>query len=144
MTTDKLPDSAEEDRVLLQRVKHCLDQRGYASLRTLEVSVERGMVVVQGRVETFYLRQIAIECIKRMSSLAQVVDRIKVVAVPDQHQPSVDDERETSKSSMLRMDLCETAQSARDALHTHDLDGDLSKTACGRVDAVNGLLATHH
>ena len=45
MTSEKLPDSAEADRFLLQRVKGCLHQRGYASHRTLEISVERGVVV---------------------------------------------------------------------------------------------------
>ncbi len=145
MTNDKLPDSAEADRVLRQRVKHCLDQRGYAPLRALEIGVERGVVVVQGRVETFYLRQIAIECIKRVASVTQLVDRIKVAYVPDQCQPSadVDDEQDPSNVSIRRMDLRDMAQSPRDVLHTHVLDGDLIRTACERVDAANVLLAAH-
>ena len=45
MTSDKLPDSVEADRGLFQRVKGFLYQRGYGLHRTLEISVERGVVV---------------------------------------------------------------------------------------------------
>jgi hypothetical protein len=115
MTIDKRQDSAEADRALLQRVKDCLDQRGYAPLRSLKISVERGVVLVQGRVPTFHLRQIAIGCIKRAVCVTQVVDRIEVVDAPDPCQPSAEDdeERETSEPSLRRrIDLRDMAQSA--------------------------------
>jgi len=45
MPSDKLPDSAEADRGLLERVKGFLHQRGYAPHRTLKVKAERGVVM---------------------------------------------------------------------------------------------------
>jgi hypothetical protein len=146
MTTDNLPDPAEADRVLLQRVKHCLDQRGYAPLRTLEIDVERGVVVVQGSVDTFYLRQIAIACIKRVAPVKQLVDRIKVVYLSDQCQPSaaVDDEPERSSASIRRVDKCDVNQSPREVLHAHVHDGEPIRTACDSVDAPHVLLAAHY
>ena len=119
MTTDKLPNCAEADRGLLKRVKHSLDQRGYASLRSLEISVERGVVLIQGRVPTFYLRQIAIGCIKRAACVTQVVDRIEVVDAPNQCQPRSDEEAEqepTEPRLRRRMDLRVMAHSAGDDL----------------------------
>lgn len=97
MTSDELPDFAEADRDLLQRVKGFLHQRGYSPHRTLALSIERGVVVVQGRVPTYYLRQVAVECIKRVAGVTQVLDRIEVVYVPDcpvEERPA--DEPETS------------------------------------------------
>jgi osmotically-inducible protein OsmY len=78
MTDEDPPDSAETDRDLHQRVTSLLQQRGYASHQALQINVERGVVVVRGRLPTFYLRQIAIECIKRVASVRQVVDLIEV------------------------------------------------------------------
>lgn len=117
MKTDKLQDPAEEDRALLQRVQRCLDQCGYASLRSLEISVERGVVLIQGRVPTFYLRQIAIGCIMRAACASQVVDRIEVVDAPNQCQPSADEDAEQEPSEPWlgrRMDLPDMALSAGD------------------------------
>ncbi len=134
MTSDKLPDSAEADRDLLQRVKGFLHQRGYAPHRTLEISVERDEVVVQGRVPTFYLRQIAVECIKRVAGVTQVVDLIQVVDGPRQPQTSAnfEDEQVSSESSMPhRVDLQDTAQTGHDAPHTHVRNRHLLSSAMG-------------
>lgn len=90
MPSDKLPDSAEADRDLLQRVKFLLHQRGYATHRSLEISAERSVVVVQGRLPTFYLRQIAVECIKRVTGVTQVIDRIEVGDDPRQLKDNAD------------------------------------------------------
>ncbi len=125
MTTDKRQDSAEADRALLQRVKRSLDQRGYTPLRSLKISVKRGVVFVQGTLPTFYLRQIAIGWIKRVACVTQVVDQIEVVDVADQSQPSAEDDAEQEPyQPWLRrhMDLRDRAQSAVDAFHTHFLD----------------------
>lgn len=100
MTFDKLPEFAEADRNLLQRVKGFLHQRGYAPHRTLEISVERGVVVVQGRVPTFYLRQIAFECIKRVAGVTQVVDLIEVADDPRQRQANGNSEDEQESSAV--------------------------------------------
>ncbi|QDU29266.1 BON domain protein [Anatilimnocola aggregata] len=84
MALDNSPDTAEADRNLLQRVNGFLCQRCRWSHRALEVSVERGVAVVQGQVPTFYLRQVAVECIKRVAGVTQVVDLIQVADEPRQ------------------------------------------------------------
>jgi len=122
MMTDKLPDSAEADRGLLQRVKGFLHQRGYAPHRTLEISAERGVVVVQGRVPTFYLRQIAVECIKRVAGVTQVVDLIEVADDPRQRQPndnSKDDQESSTVSTRNRVDVPDMARTAHDARRSY-------------------------
>jgi len=98
----------EAERELHQRVKLCLHQHGYRSHELLEINVERGVVVVQGRVPTFYLRQIAVECIKHIAGVTQLVDLIQVGDDLRQRQASVnfEDEQVSSASSMChRMHL---------------------------------------
>lgn len=123
MASDKPPNSTNADCDLLQRVKHLLDQQGYVPQRTLEISVDRSVVVVQGRVPSFYVRQIAIECIKRVAGVTHVVDRIKVFGHPIQRQSSVnsDDDLESSESSICcHTDLQDTVQTTgQDAPHAH-------------------------
>lgn len=118
MPSDKLPDFAEAERDLLQRVKGFLHQRGYGPHRTLEISVERGVVVVQGLMPTFYLRQLAVECIKRVAGVTQVVDLIKVVdgAVQPQATDSpVDVQESPTESTRHRADVPDMAGTAKDA-----------------------------
>lgn len=56
-----------------------LHQTGYFQHQTLDITVDHGTVIVEGRVPTWYLRQIALECIKRVTGVVGVVDRIRVV-----------------------------------------------------------------
>ena len=95
MLPDELPDSSEADRALLQRVNLLLRQRGYASHRSLEISAEQSVVVVQGRLPTFYLRQIAVECIKRVAGVTHVIDLIEVGNDPRQPQEYADHQPES-------------------------------------------------
>lgn len=73
------PQSDGLDRDVLYRVRAALRQKGYMPLRSLIVTVDNGVVLVLGRVPTFYLRQIAIECIKSVAGVTRVLDRIDVV-----------------------------------------------------------------
>lgn len=79
MSHDQLPYSAEVDRDLRRRVRAFLQQRGYGLQKALEIKAERGAVLVQGQVPTYYLRQIAVELIKRVAGVTRVVDLIQVV-----------------------------------------------------------------
>jgi DNA-binding response OmpR family regulator len=83
MSLAEMADSDEADRELLQQVKSSLHQLGYRAIGTLEIQIERGTAVLQGRVPTFYLRQIAVECVKRLTGVTQIIDRIDVVNLPD-------------------------------------------------------------
>jgi osmotically-inducible protein OsmY len=83
MSLEEMSDSDEADRELLQIVKNSLHHQGHRSIRTLEIQIERGTAVLQGRVPTFYMRQIAVECVKRVTGVTQIVDRIHVVHLAD-------------------------------------------------------------
>ncbi|MBL8817312.1 MAG: BON domain-containing protein [Planctomyces sp.] len=55
-----------------------LRKKGYSHLQTLNVHADRATVIVEGVLPTFHLRQIALECIKRVEGVSRVVDRIEV------------------------------------------------------------------
>ncbi len=63
---------------LRQEVISALHQKGYSQLRTLTVHTDPGTVIIEGVLPTYYLRQIALECIKRVSGVSVIVDRIQV------------------------------------------------------------------
>jgi hypothetical protein len=105
MPADTLPAAATADRDLLLRVKEALIEQGYGLHRTLEISVRRGVVAVQGRVPSFYQRQVAVECLKHVKGVTQVVDRTEVEAGYTQSQASdsLGDEQESSARSTWRL-----------------------------------------
>lgn len=94
MTFDSSSNTDEADRNLLQRVKGFPCQRCHWFHRELKVSDKRGIAVVQGQLPTFYLRQVAVECIKRVAGVTQVVDLIQVVGDQCQPRENSDDQRE--------------------------------------------------
>jgi len=67
------------DNALRQDAVRTLHQQGYQQLRTLEITIDHGSVIVEGFVPTWHLRQIAMECIRRVAGVGAVVDRIRVV-----------------------------------------------------------------
>lgn len=108
MSLERMSDTDEADRELLYQVKALLQQRGYRSIRTLEIRIKQGIAVVQGQVPTFYMRQIAVECIKCVGGVTKIIDRIDVVYIPDDYgvTESPSDEPKTSTvSSLHHMDL---------------------------------------
>ena len=121
MQSKSLLSCEEFDCDLVQRVKRFLHQKGYAPHQMLEISVERGTVVVQGRVPTFYLRQIAVECIKRVAGVTPIVDLIDVVDRPDDRQSNdnSEEEQESSDPSMWHhVDLPDLERTTQDVPHT--------------------------
>lgn len=48
-----------EDLRLAERVERALCATGYAPLRGVQVTVHAGLVVLRGRVPTYYLKQVA-------------------------------------------------------------------------------------
>ena len=64
---------------LRNNVESALRQKGYPHHRTLSINIDHGTVIVEGILPTFFLRQIAVECIKRVTGVVGVVDRIRVI-----------------------------------------------------------------
>jgi osmotically-inducible protein OsmY len=50
---------SREDRRLTERVEHALRATGYGALRGVEVSVNARIVILVGRVPSYYLKQVA-------------------------------------------------------------------------------------
>lgn len=76
--SDRVPTAAERDGVLLVQVQKSLQQLGYQAVRTLAVQVHQGCLAVQGQVPSYFLRQVALECIKRQDGVTRIIDRIEV------------------------------------------------------------------
>jgi hypothetical protein len=66
------------DRDLERRVRLFLFGRGYAALRLVTVNVTNGVVALRGRLPSFYMRQLAVECTKRVAGVRQMVDDLQV------------------------------------------------------------------
>ena len=78
MRSEELAACEEADGELLQQLISILHQTGYELHRSLIIRVECGVVEVRGRVTSYHLRQIAVECIKRVAGVTRVVDQIVV------------------------------------------------------------------
>jgi osmotically-inducible protein OsmY len=78
----------ESFETLRHKVVRTLHQKGYVQHQALNITVEHGTVTVEGSVPTWHLRQIAVECIRRVTGVVGVVDRIRVVTESqDGHTP---------------------------------------------------------
>ncbi len=50
----------------------------YFALRTLRCDYREGVLTVHGRVPTFYARQVALQTLRKMDAVEELVDRIEV------------------------------------------------------------------
>ena len=78
--TDSFSPSFEND--LCENVVSSLGQTGYMQHRSLKIRAEEGTVFVEGILPTWFMRQVALECIKRVAGVNGVVDRIQVRTDP--------------------------------------------------------------
>jgi len=70
----EVPESRLRDTVL-----STLHGKGYLQHRALGITVNQNTVIVDGIVPAWHLRQIALECIRRVPGVVRVVDQIRVV-----------------------------------------------------------------
>ncbi len=73
---NNLPPSDCETR---NKIQSAIELSGYSELRKLLFTVERGVVAIRGRVASFYLCQVAIECVKRVPGVDRVKSHIEVI-----------------------------------------------------------------
>ena len=78
MKSENLSICEDLDPELHQRLTVHLQQRGLATYRTLRLRVDNGVVELLGRLPSYHLRQVAVECTKRVAGVMRVVDRIVV------------------------------------------------------------------
>jgi osmotically-inducible protein OsmY len=68
-----------EDVHLSERVERALRGSGYGPLRTVKVAVHAQLVILSGRVPSYYLKQIAQETARALSRAHQVHNDLNVV-----------------------------------------------------------------
>ncbi len=66
------------NRELRQRVQLFLAQTQRNEMRELEVEAEDGIVILRGKVPTFYARQVAVHSSRRVAGVMRVVDELTV------------------------------------------------------------------
>ncbi len=66
------------DMLLRRRVSNFLRQRNLPALRSVQVSVENGTVEIAGKVNSFYERQICLNCCQRVAGVVRIVDNVQV------------------------------------------------------------------
>ena len=68
------------DYDLARRVLSFLAQRQMPALRRILVEVQNGTVVLKGRVQSFYERQLCLSCCQRVAGVVRLIDQIEVAA----------------------------------------------------------------
>jgi len=77
------------DRDLERRVKGFLRRQHFASLRTIEVNSQLGVVTISGQVNSFHERQLCINCCQRVAGVLGFNDRIEVNPPQKLNRPSL-------------------------------------------------------
>ncbi len=91
MSNTSLPPSSESDGELLQRVTSSLARQNYGAHHTLRIDVRDGVVRVCGRVPSFYMRQVAVECIRRVPGVSRLEDHMEVAEALESCPPGAID-----------------------------------------------------
>jgi len=80
---EQLPASpALEERRLAQRVERALHVRGYRALRAVTVTVRGPLVILQGRVPSYYMKQMAQEAALEVPGVRKLRNDVQVIRVP--------------------------------------------------------------
>jgi osmotically-inducible protein OsmY len=69
---------SDEDQQLERRVRNFLAQRSVPGLRRLAIEVDGTSVVLRGQVRSYYEKQLAVHCCRRVAGVIDVVDAIEV------------------------------------------------------------------
>jgi osmotically-inducible protein OsmY len=80
-------DDFDADEELCQRIRLFLDDVRRPGLSQLKVQSSGGVVTLQGKVTTFFVRQLAIGCARRVAGVRKVIDQIAVTC-PLSHRDS--------------------------------------------------------
>ena len=64
---------------LSERVERALRANGYPALRTIEVSVEDGRVVLKGRVPSYYMKQMAQAVTLAAAGMQELCNEVEVI-----------------------------------------------------------------
>lgn len=68
------------DARMAARIERALRDTGYLSLRDLEIIVTEGLVVLRGRLPSYYLKQVAHATAGAVPGVAEILDELDVVS----------------------------------------------------------------
>ena len=123
ITCDINPKNADTDLALQFQVTKSLQQCGYRDLRPLVVQITRGTASVQGQVSSFFLRQVAVECIKRHAGVTRIIDHIEVVYPPEDIRDKkclVDETNNSTLSTEHRVGLTAIRRTSQDSFRSQN------------------------
>lgn len=66
------------DAMVTRRLRQSLDASGYGALKRIEARHHRGVAYLEGRVDTFYLKQVAQVLALSVNGVERVVNDVKV------------------------------------------------------------------
>lgn len=69
----------DSDYQLLEKVANRLADNNFPSLKSLEITVDKGRLTLSGNVRTFHEKQIAICLSRRVDGVFGLVDQIEVI-----------------------------------------------------------------
>jgi len=78
MTTVMEKVEPKNDTDLKRRILSFLSQRHIPALRRVEIDVQNGTVAIQGRVNSFYEKQLCLSCCQRVAGVVRIVDLVEV------------------------------------------------------------------
>jgi osmotically-inducible protein OsmY len=70
--------TCDTDADLQRRVVNFLHQRHVPSLRNVHVDVKQGVVTMRGTVDSFYHKQLCLNCCQRVAGVVRLIDEIQV------------------------------------------------------------------
>lgn len=65
---------------LVEAVRRALDSTGYLELRNLDVKISDDFVQLDGRVRSYYMKQVAQSAAKSVRGVARVLNHVEVVS----------------------------------------------------------------
>lgn len=71
--------SAMNDEQTLRQVRQVLDRGGYVQLRSVRAYCDHGRITLQGRVTTYFLKQVAQELVRSVSDVRDIDNDLRVV-----------------------------------------------------------------
>jgi len=69
----------ELDKHILEQVNKALHRSGYDQLRSVRTYCHHGRIVLQGKIATYYLKQVAQELVRTVSDVQDVDNDLRVV-----------------------------------------------------------------
>ena len=66
------------DQNMRRQIVNFLRHRGIRNLHRVEINVAGGTVVLQGRVNSFYEKQLCLNCSQRIPGVLKIIDKLEV------------------------------------------------------------------